>query len=44
MWIEQKRYGTSRPIKRQLTVYGTSRPGGINKNAETFRKQKQNQK
>ena len=39
-----KRYGTYRPIKRQLTVYGTSRPRGINKNAKTFRKQKQKQK
>ena len=25
--------GTSGPMKRQLTVYGTSRPRGVNKNA-----------
>ena len=34
----------SRPMKRGLTVYGTSRPRGVNKNAKTFRKQKQKQK
>ena len=26
-------YGTSRPIKRELTIYGTSRPREVNKNA-----------
>ena len=36
--------GTSRPIKRQLTVYNTSRPRGVNKNEKTFRKQKQKPK
>ena len=35
---------TSRPIKRQLTVYGTSRPRGVNKNAKNFKKQKQKSK
>ena len=25
----------------QLTIYGTTRPRGVNKNAKTFRKQKQ---
>ena len=32
------------PSKRELTVYGTSRPRGVNKNAKTFRKQKQKRK
>ena len=39
-----KRYDTSRPIKRRLTVYGTSRPHGVNKNAKTFKKQQQKPK
>ena len=39
-----KSYRTSRPIKRQLTVYDTSRPRGVNKNAKTFKKQKQKPK
>ena len=30
--------------KRELIVYDTSRPCGVNKNAKTFRKQKQEQK
>ena len=38
---KRKCYDTSRPIKRQLTVYGTYRPCGVSKNAKTFRKQKQ---
>ena len=35
MWKIRKRifYGTSRPSKRELTVHGTSRPRGVNKNA-----------
>ena len=36
--------GTSRPIKRELTVYGNFRSCGVNKNAKTFRKQNQKQK
>ena len=35
-----KFYGTSKPSKRQLTVYGTSRSRAVNKNAKTFEKQK----
>ena len=30
-----KCYGTPRPSKRELTVYGTSRPRGVKKNAKT---------
>ena len=26
-------YGTSRPSKRELPVFGTARPGGVNKSA-----------
>ena len=29
-------YGTSRPIKRELTIYGTSKPRGVEKNAIAF--------
>ena len=36
--------GTSRPIKRELIVYGSVRSSGVNKNAKTFRKQNQKQK
>ena len=39
-----KTLGTSRPIKRQLTVYCTSRPRGVNKNRKTFRKEQQKRK
>ena len=31
--LQSKCYGTSRPSKRELTIYGTSRPRGFNKNA-----------
>ena len=31
MWNQQKRYGTPTLIKIQLTVYGTSRPCGVEK-------------
>ena len=40
----QKCYDTSRPIKRQLTVYGTIRQRGANKNAKTCKKQSQKPK
>ena len=40
----QKRYATSKPIKTQMTVYGTSRSRGVNKSAKTFKKQKQKRK
>ena len=39
-----KRCGTSTPIKRQLTIHGTSKPGGVKKTQKNFRKSKQNQK
>ena len=37
MQIHKRKYhGTFWPIKRQLTVYGTSRPLGINKKRNNF--------
>ena len=36
---KRKCYRTSRPIKRQLTLYATSRPHGVKKNAMAIRSQ-----
>ena len=42
--VNKNAMALSRPIKRKLTVHGTSRLRGVNKNAKTFRKKKQKRK
>ena len=41
-WGYHEHYGTSRPIKRQLTAYATSRPRGVNKMQKLLERKNKN--